>query len=90
MQKADENVFFVGGGLGGLSPAVEPSRAEFVHLKVRVSGKRTPYQRDRAWSYWSRQPHPCTPQSLSRSIARASAQARNQQASSTHPRQASA
>lgn len=57
MQKADWDVIIVGGGLGGLSLAVELSQPAFSHLKVLVLEKRTHYQRDRTWSYWARQPH---------------------------------
>ena len=57
MQKADWDVVIVGGGLGGLSLAVELSQPAFAHLKVLVLEKRTHYERDRTWSYWARQPH---------------------------------
>ena len=57
MQNADWDVIIAGGGLGGLSLAVELSQPAFSHLKVLVLEKRTHYQRDRTWSYWARQPH---------------------------------
>ena len=57
MQNADWDVIIVGGGLGGLSLAVELSQVAFAHLKVLVLEKRTHYERDRTWSYWARQPH---------------------------------
>ncbi len=57
MQKTDWDVVIVGGGLGGLSLAVELSQPAFAHLNVLVLEKRTHYERDRTWSYWARQPH---------------------------------
>jgi lycopene beta-cyclase len=51
------DIIIVGGGLGGLSLAVELSAAEFAHLSVLVLEKRTSYTRDRTWSYWTDQPH---------------------------------
>ena len=47
----------VGGGLGGLSLAVELAGAEFSGLSVLVLEKRKHYVRDRTWSYWASQAH---------------------------------
>lgn len=57
MKAPDWDVVIVGGGLGGLSLAVELSQPAFAHLKVLVLEQRTRYERDRTWSYWARQPH---------------------------------
>jgi lycopene beta-cyclase len=51
------DIVIVGGGLGGLSLAVELSQPAFAHLKILVLEKRSYYERDRTWSYWARQPH---------------------------------
>lgn len=51
------DIIIIGGGLGGLSLAVELSDPEFAHLSVLVLEKRTSYTRDRTWSYWTDQPH---------------------------------
>lgn len=51
------DVVIVGGGLSGLSLAVELSQPQFAHLQVLVLEKRTEYLRDRTWSYWATQPH---------------------------------
>jgi lycopene beta-cyclase len=53
----DWDIVIVGGGLGGLSLAVELAQPAFAHLKVLVLEQRTHYERDRTWSYWARQPH---------------------------------
>ena len=57
MTPAAWDVVIVGGGLAGLSLAVELAQPEHAHLRVLVLEKRTHYQRDRTWSYWSAQPH---------------------------------
>ncbi len=51
------DIIIIGGGLGGLSLAVELSEPEFAHLSVLVLEKRASYTRDRTWSYWVDQPH---------------------------------
>lgn len=50
---ADWDVVIVGGGLSGLSLAVELAQREYAHLRVLVLEKRSEYLRDRTWSYWS-------------------------------------
>ena len=57
MTTPDWDIVIVGGGLGGLSLAVELAQPAFSHLKVLVLEQRTYYERDRTWSYWARQPH---------------------------------
>ena len=57
MTTADWDIVIVGGGLGGLSLAVELAQAEYAHLRVLVLEKRTHYQRDRTWSYWASSSH---------------------------------
>jgi lycopene beta-cyclase len=57
MNTSDWDIVIVGGGLGGLSLAVELAQPEFAHLKVLVLEQRTRYERDRTWSYWARQAH---------------------------------
>ncbi len=57
MTANDWDVVIVGGGLGGLSLAVEFAQPEFAHLKVLVLEKRAAYKRDRTWSYWHTQKH---------------------------------
>ncbi len=51
------DIIIVGGGLGGLSLAVELAAPEFAHLRVLVLEKRSAYTRDRTWSYWASAPH---------------------------------
>ncbi len=51
------DIVILGGGLGGLSLAVELSAPEFSGVSVLVSEKRESYVRDRTWSYWTDQPH---------------------------------
>ena len=51
------DVVIVGGGLGGLSLAVELAHPQYAHLRVLVLEKRTRYQRDRTWSYWGTHRH---------------------------------
>jgi lycopene beta-cyclase len=53
----DWDIVIVGGGLAGLSLAVELAQPGFSHLRVLVLEKRSHYQRDRTWSYWAAQPH---------------------------------
>ena len=57
MQKTDWDIVIVGGGLGGLSLAVELAQPAFSHLRVLVLEKRMQYERDRTWSYWARRSH---------------------------------
>ena len=57
MTLSDWDIVIVGGGLGGLSLAVELAQPEFAHLRVLVLEKRASYTRDRTWSYWQTQPH---------------------------------
>ncbi len=57
MTVIDWDIVIVGGGLGGLSLAVELAQPEFAHLRVLVLEKRAVYWRDRTWSYWHTQPH---------------------------------
>jgi lycopene beta-cyclase len=57
MNPATWDVVIVGGGLAGLSLAVELAQPEHAHLRVLVLEKRSHYERDRTWSYWSAQPH---------------------------------
>jgi lycopene beta-cyclase len=51
------DIVIVGGGLGGLSLAAELAAPEFAALSVLVLEKRTSYERDRTWSYWTSQAH---------------------------------
>jgi lycopene beta-cyclase len=51
------DVVIVGGGLGGLSLAVELAGVEFSRISVLVLEKRKQYVRDRTWSYWTSQAH---------------------------------
>lgn len=51
------DIIIAGGGLGGLSLAVELAAPEFAHLSVLVLEKRSAYVRDRTWSYWAGAPH---------------------------------
>ena len=51
------DIVIVGGGLGGLSLAVELAQPEYAHLRVLVLEKRAAYTRDRTWSYWQTQTH---------------------------------
>ncbi len=51
------DIVILGGGLGGLSLAVELSTPEFSGVSVLVLEKREHYVRDRTWSYWTDQPH---------------------------------
>jgi lycopene beta-cyclase len=51
------DIVIVGGGLSGLALAVELCAPEFSHLSVLVLEKRTLYERDRTWSYWTQTPH---------------------------------
>ncbi len=51
------DIIIVGGGLAGLSLAVELAQPQFQHLKVLVLEQRTQYTRDRTWSYWATQAH---------------------------------
>jgi lycopene beta-cyclase len=53
----DWDVVIVGGGLSGLSLAVELAQPEHAHLRVLVLEKRSQYLRDRTWSYWATRPH---------------------------------
>ncbi len=57
MSTNDWDIVIVGGGLGGLSLAVELAQPEYAHLRVLVLEKRASYTRDRTWSYWQTQPH---------------------------------
>lgn len=51
------DIIIVGGGLAGLSLAVELAQPQFQHLKVLVLEQRTQYIRDRTWSYWATHSH---------------------------------
>ena len=51
------DVVIVGGGLGGLSLAVELAQPQYAHLRVLVLEKRSQYRRDRTWSYWATHSH---------------------------------
>ena len=51
------DVLILGGGLGGLSLAVELAQPQFAHLRVLVLEQRARYQRDRTWSYWGTHHH---------------------------------
>lgn len=53
----DWDIVIVGGGLAGLSLAVELAQPAFSHLRVLVLEKRSHYTRDRTWSYWATHPH---------------------------------
>lgn len=53
----DWDVVIVGGGLGGLSLAVELAQPEYAHLRVLILEKRSHYKRDRTWSYWQTSTH---------------------------------
>lgn len=53
----DWDIVIVGGGLGGLSLAVELAQPEHAHLRVLVLEKRASYIRDRTWSYWQTHTH---------------------------------
>ena len=55
--QAPWDVVIVGGGLGGLSLAVELAQPQHSHLRVLVLEKRSRYQRDRTWSYWATHSH---------------------------------
>ena len=57
MTATDWDVVIAGGGLGGLSLAVELAQPEFSHLRVLVLEKRSAYTRDRTWSYWHTHTH---------------------------------
>jgi lycopene beta-cyclase len=51
------DIVILGGGLGGLSLAVELSAPEFSGVSVLVLEKRERYVRDRTWSYWTDHVH---------------------------------
>ena len=57
MTSSNWDIVIVGGGLGGLSLAVELAQPQFAHLRVLVLEKRTAYTRDRTWSYWHTATH---------------------------------
>ena len=57
MSQTDWDVVIVGGGLSGLSLAVELAQPAFSHLRVLVLEKRSHYTRDRTWSYWATKQH---------------------------------
>lgn len=57
MTPDDWDIVIVGGGLGGLSLAVEFAQPELAHLRVLVLEKRAAYIRDRTWSYWHTEEH---------------------------------
>lgn len=57
----DWDIVIAGGGLGGLSLAVELAQPEHAHLRVLVLEKRSEYLRDRTWSYWSTRTHRFSP-----------------------------
>jgi lycopene beta-cyclase len=47
------DIVIAGGGLSGLAMAVELAQPRFAHLKILLVERRTAYQRDRTWSFWS-------------------------------------
>jgi lycopene beta-cyclase len=47
------DIVIAGGGLSGLSLAVQLAQPQFKHLKVLLVEPRTQYQRDRTWSFWA-------------------------------------
>jgi lycopene beta-cyclase len=47
------DIVIAGGGLSGLSLAVQLARPQFSHLKVLLVEPRTQYTRDRTWSFWA-------------------------------------
>lgn len=51
------DIVILGGGLGGLSFAVELCSGDLSTVSVLVLEKRDLYTRDRTWSYWSSEPH---------------------------------
>ena len=51
------DVVIVGGGLGGLSLAVELAGENFSRMSVLVLEKRKNYVRDRTWSFWTSKTH---------------------------------
>lgn len=53
----DWDIVIIGGGLSGLSLAVELAQPVYAHLRVLVLEKRSQYLRDRTWSYWASRPH---------------------------------
>lgn len=57
MPSKEWDVVIVGGGLGGLSLAVELAQPAFSHLRILVLERRDHYARDRTWSYWATQTH---------------------------------
>jgi lycopene beta-cyclase len=57
MDQTDWDIVIIGGGLAGLSLAVEFAQPACAHLRVLVLEKRSHYVRDRTWSYWATQTH---------------------------------
>jgi lycopene beta-cyclase len=47
------DIVIAGGGLSGLSLAVQLAQPQFKHLRVLLVEPRTHYERDRTWSFWA-------------------------------------
>ena len=57
IQLQSVDIAILGGGLAGLSLAVELSDQAFAHLTIVVLEPRESYRRDKTWSYWRQAPH---------------------------------